>query len=177
MSLNNDIVEVPTKVYYLKMLERPNDLDSSAMPNARLVRLDQPVAIKDYLFYYRAVGEQYNWLDRLYMDDLELKKTINLDKSEIFIYYVADQAVGFAEFVREERYTEILYFGLLPQYIGKGQGKGFLSHVINEAWNDASQWIQLNTCELDHPNALPTYKRLGFQLDKTTVESRKKIKV
>ena len=37
----------------------------------------------------------------------------------------------------------------------------------------SSKWIQLNTGELDHPNALPTYLKSGFELDKVVIGNRK----
>ncbi|WP_299683609.1 GNAT family N-acetyltransferase [uncultured Dokdonia sp.] len=171
----NNIIEVKTKVYYLKMLSRPSIFDSSIEQDSKLFKLDKPVDINDYLFYYKTIGEKYNWFDRLSLDDSELYKTINSDKSEIYIYSIFDKIAGFAEFIRGSKYIEILYFGLLPDFLGKGLGKDFLSKVINRAWNDSPQWVQLNTCELDHPNALPTYKKLGFELDRIEIENRKTI--
>ncbi len=171
----DDIIEISTKVYYLKMINKPNRLDSSLRPTFKLLMLDKPITTHDYLFYYKTIGRKYNWFDRVFMDNSELYNIINSKKTEIFVYSVLDKIIGFAEFFREETYTEILYFGLLPDFVGKGFGKDFLSRVIAEAWNDTTKWIQLNTCELDHPNALPTYKKLGFIVDRTSIEKRKVI--
>ncbi len=163
---------VPTKVYYLKMHKTPN-FKPIEISNSVFSILQPPIATKEYLYYYRKVGEIYNWHDRLFITDLELYNLINAPKTEIFIYFIDQNAAGFAEFIREKAYTEILYFGLFPNYIGKGYGKSFLQEVIHQAWKNKPKWIQLNTCELDHPNALPTYYKSGFELDKTTIENRK----
>jgi len=66
-----------------------------------------------------------------------------------------------------------LYFGLTKNFIGKGYGKILLSKTIEKAWSFNPDWIQLNTCDLDHPNALNTYKSLGFEEYKSVVETKK----
>jgi len=168
------ILEVPVKNYYLKMNMKPEvEFDRSDAPDFTFQRLATPISTEDYLFFYRTVGEAYNWHDRLLLGESDLYRVINSLKMEIFIYSVSHNVAGFAEFVRESEYTEILYFGLFPDYIGKRYGKSFLQTVINEAWHKGSKWIQLNTCELDHLNALPTYLKLGFELDKVVIENRK----
>jgi len=87
--------------------------------------------------------------------------------------HVNDEAAGFAEFAIEEKYVEIVYFGLLPAFIGKGLGKYALDWTINKAWSYNPQWIQLNTCELDHAHAISNYKRRGFEEVKTEIQQRK----
>ena len=68
---------------------------------------------------------------------------------------------------------EILYFGLMPAFIGHGYGKYFLQWVIAKAWSYQPEWIQLNTCTLDHPNALGTYKKAGFIEVRTEIHQRR----
>lgn len=175
--MKQTIFEISTKVYYLKMTKKPAFgiiLDSSI--NIEFSRMIPPISPDEYLFFYKTVGKLYNWVDRLLLSEEQLSQVINAHKTEIFTYAVNGEIAGFAEFVREDLYTEILYFGLLPDFIGKGYGKDFLKMVINKAWEDDYKWIQLNTCELDHPNALPMYKKYGFEVDKMVVENRKFLK-
>lgn len=70
---------------------------------------------------------------------------------------------------------EILYFGLMPSFIGKGYGKYFLQWVIAKAWSYKPEWIQLNTCTLDHPHALGTYKKAGFTEVRKEIHQRRVI--
>ena len=107
------------------------------------------------------------------MPDEILHEKINAANVDVFIFYVHAEPAGYAEFVMEEKYVEILYFGLIPAFIGKGFGKYFLQWVIAKAWSYRSQWIQLNTCTLDHPNALSVYKSSGFKETETKTEERK----
>ena len=109
------------------------------------------------------------------MNDEELAQKINAGNVEIFVFYVGNQAAGYIEFLQEKKFVEILYFGLLPAFIGKGYGKYFLQWVISKAWSYEPEWIQLNTCTLDHPNALATYKKAGFTEVRTEIHQRRVI--
>jgi len=51
----------------------------------------------------------------------------------IYILKVNNEDAGFVEFILEKDFTEILYFGLFPAFIGKGLGKFFLQWAINKA--------------------------------------------
>jgi GNAT superfamily N-acetyltransferase len=107
------------------------------------------------------------------MPDEEIFEKINADNVEIFIFYVNNEPAGYAEFLIEPKFTEIVYFGLLPGFIGKGFGKYFLHWAIEKAWSYNPEWIQLNTCTLDHPNALPNYKSAGFIPVRTEIQQRR----
>ena len=98
---------------------------------------------------------------------------INQPNNFLFVLYYRGEEAGYAEIVNYGDYTELVYFGLFPQSIGKGLGKYFLQWSINKAWSFNPKWIQVNTCALDHPNALPLYKKMGFVEYKTVIEQRK----
>jgi GNAT superfamily N-acetyltransferase len=135
--------------------------------------LPKPVDVNEYRQYYYGVGEKYFWLDRMVMPDEELSKMINAPNVDIFVFKIKNEAAGYIEFQKEENFVEIVYFGLLPGFIGKGFGKYFLQWVIARAWSYHPQWVQLNTCTLDHPNALNTYKKAGFTEVRKETQQRK----
>ena len=56
----------------------------------------------------------------------------------------------------------LAYFGLLPEYVGRGLGAFFLHHAIQNAWMRPITTLLVNTCTLDHPRALPLYQRMSF---------------
>ena len=56
----------------------------------------------------------------------------------------------------------ITYFGLAPEAIGMGLGKPFLHAMLKRAWSARPRVVKLNTCNLDHPAALPLYIKAGF---------------
>ncbi len=165
------IIFRPVKVTFFEMHEPK--APPLPISNTHFELLPKPISVNDYRRYYYAVGEKHFWLDRMVMPDEELSEKINARNVEIFIFYVKDTPAGYVEFVKEEKFVEILYFGLMPEFIGKGLGKYFLQWVIAKAWSYHPEWIQLNTCTLDHPNALGTYKKAGFAQVRTEVHQRR----
>lgn len=163
----------PIKVTFFEMHERPLPFHENKDVDFRL--LQKPIDCDTYLYFYTRVGKEHFWLDRIVMDEKELLNLINADNTEIFAMYVNNQPAGYAEFIIQEQFTEILYFGLLPAFVGRGLGKYALDWSINKAWSYNPQWIQLNTCELDHPHAISNYKARGFKEVRTEIHQRKVI--
>jgi GNAT superfamily N-acetyltransferase len=165
------IILKPVIVTFLEMHE-PKELPLP-LPNTHFELLPKPIPVNEYRNYYYGVGEKHFWLDRMVMPDEELFEKINAVNVDILLFYVNKEVAGYIEFVKEEKYVEILYFGLMPEFIGKGFGKYFLQWVIAKAWSYQPEWIQLNTCTLDHPNALSVYKNGGFTEIKKEIQQRK----
>ena len=170
--MNNRIL-VPATIYFLEM-KTATVSEFSIKEGCMFSLLDKPMKIDDYRKLYYGVGEEWHWLDRMVMPDHELESLINASNNEIFLFSIDGVTAGFAEFVKEEKFTEIMYFGLLPDFVGKGWGHYFLQIVIQQAWSYQPEWIQLNTCSLDHPNALSVYQKAGFKIVKTEIQQRKK---
>jgi GNAT superfamily N-acetyltransferase len=65
--------------------------------------------------------------------------------------------------------TEIVTFGLLPEFVGKGLGGFALTLGVQQAWalTPSVNRVWLHTSTLDHPHALPNYHRRGFRTFKT----------
>jgi GNAT superfamily N-acetyltransferase len=70
--------------------------------------------------------------------------------------------------------VEILTFGLLPEFVGKGLGGFALTLAVQQAWALAPDVnrVWLHTSTLDHPHALPNYRRRGFRTFKTEHRAR-----
>jgi GNAT superfamily N-acetyltransferase len=71
--------------------------------------------------------------------------------------------------------VEIAYFGLLPEFIGRGLGGALLTSAIEEAWSPCSGIITtrvwVHTCNRDHPQALANYQARGmivYKIEKET---------
>lgn len=158
-------------VTYLEMHEPK--IPPPEMPGVNLKLFKKPIPVNEYRKYYYGVGEKYFWLDRMVMPDEGLYHKINAANVDIFLFYVNDEVAGYIEFQKEEKFVEILYFGLMPDFIGKGLGKHFLNWVIAKAWSYQPGWIQLNTCTLDHPNALDVYKKAGFTEIRKEIQQRR----
>ncbi len=70
--------------------------------------------------------------------------------------------------VEYEGEVEIAYFGLLPDFIGRGLGSALLTSAIENAWGWAPipSRIWVHTCNRDHLNALNNYQARGFKIYK-----------
>ena len=58
--------------------------------------------------------------------------------------------------------VEIAYFGLRPEFFGRGIGKAMLTRAAEEAWSLGATRVWLHTCTLDSAHALPNYLARGF---------------
>jgi GNAT superfamily N-acetyltransferase len=58
--------------------------------------------------------------------------------------------------------AELSYFGLMPDFIGRGLGTWLLGTAIETAWARPIERLWVHTNTLDHPRALPNYQRQGF---------------
>jgi len=81
---------------------------------------------------------------------------------------VAGAPAGFFELERHhDGSVEVSYFGLLPEFHGRGLGKHMLTEAAEAAWALGASRVWLHTCTLDHPRALANYLGRGFRVFKT----------
>ena len=118
-------------------------------------------------FLYVTVGAPWMWHMRLNWSWQQWADFLARDGVETWVAYQGGTPVGYFELECQHRaQTEITYFGLVPEYVGKGLGKALLEDAIENAWQLAEQRIWLHTCSLDHPAALPNYLARGFKIFK-----------
>jgi len=113
---------------------------------------------------YLRVGEQWDWIDKRPWTD-EQWKEYAATELRTFAGYYDDALVGYYELRRDrEGGIEIAYFGLLPEWIGRGLGGALLTSAIEGAWrmepNTSRVWV--HTCNRDHPQALANYQARGM---------------
>ena len=147
---------------YLEMNDRnnfrPTYIDASDSKIIQMTQLD----IEYYLFLYRSVGYQWRWYDRLRMPEKELEAILKSENLSIYVLYVRGVPAGYVELKKEGHNTEIAYFGLRSNFIGRGLGKHLLSFGIEQAWEEGAERVWVHTCNLDGPNALANYRARGF---------------
>jgi GNAT superfamily N-acetyltransferase len=168
-SLNFSIVS--SDVYYMRLEIIPDFGFINEF--VYLEELKKPIHTDIYLKSYKRVGLHLNWLDRLVLSLYELHNKINSAKTHVYHILYNNSEIGYAELIEEPNYIELLYFGLYPEFVGKGLGKQSLLLVIQKALSFQKQWVQLNTCDLDHGNALKVYENCGFRVYKVQKEDRK----
>ena len=123
---------------------------------------NMPLAFYRYL--YEQVGRPHHWLLRRNLDDAALAAAIHAPTAEIQVLYVDGSPAGFFELdlARSPAEAEILYFGLTPDFQGRGLAKFFLSEAVFAAWAQAPERVVIHTNTLDSPRALQLYQRIGF---------------
>jgi GNAT superfamily N-acetyltransferase len=87
---------------------------------------------------------------------------------QTWIGYLDDAEVGYFELDRQPATgVEIAYFGLLPEFIGRGLGGALLTEAIRRAWQLGTKRVWVHTCTLDHPQALSNYLARGLEIYQT----------
>lgn len=170
----------PVTTWYLEQAA-PGDLRAAAVPAAdagvAIVRAEVPSAELGR-FLYTAVGADVSWIDRLPWPRERWRTHLERPGCEIWVAYERGTPAGFVELdAQDEGAVEIAYFGLLPDFRGRGIGGHLLSYGTARAWDLDGRWpgrpptkrVWVHTCSLDGPHALANYRRRGFRVTHTTV--------
>ena len=153
---------VDVAVYYLEMLS-PSQRNVPPPRDGLMVLHAQSPSVPYYRFLYDAVGQDYHWLSRRKLSDDDLAVILDDPRNEVYVLYVDGSPAGFAELnCHDEKEVELVQFGLMPAFIGQGLGKWFLQWTVDKVWSRRPKRFWLHTCTMDHPAAVPNYKRAGF---------------
>lgn len=159
------------KTTYLQMFDRPQRVASSLTREGLAIVHARKPTLAYYRFLLDSVGKKWNWEGREKLSDAELSVIIHDPRDEIHVLFVDGVPAGFVELDRRiEGEIEIVFFGLMPEFIGRGLGKFFLQWAIDKAWDYGPNRLWLHTDTEDHPAALPLYLRMGFAVYKEAVE-------
>ncbi len=156
--------ELRTVVTFLEM-RQPSHLFVAPPASLRmtLMRAEKPTT-HFYRYLYGAVGDSYHWVDRKALDDEALRKIITGENVSIFVAYASGVPAGFFEIEdRGEGELWLRYFGVIPDFHGRGIGRWLLAEAIDEAFNREPEIFRVETCTLDDPRALPLYQQMGFR--------------
>jgi GNAT superfamily N-acetyltransferase len=150
---------------YLEMTSRTELRPARPSPRPfQLVRVEIPCPELNR-FLYTAVGARWWWYSRLSWDYARWLAYLDRPDLETWVAYVSGTPAGYFELERQHGVAvELVYFGLLPRFIGKGIGGDLLTTAIVRAWDMGASRVWVHTCTLDHPQALPNYQARGFRI-------------
>jgi GNAT superfamily N-acetyltransferase len=154
----------------LEMLEKPA---LRAAPAGHDFRLDRLGAADTGRFrtLFADVGRDLMWFSRLIMPAEKLAGIIGNPAVESSALVSGGRDIGLLELdFREEGQCELSFFGLSPQAIGKGAGRWLMNEALNRAWQRPIRRLWVHTCTYDSPEALPFYRRSGFNPYATMIE-------
>ena len=118
-------------------------------------------------FLYLEVGAGWAWKDKRAWSEEQWRAYVESDRLRTFGAYFEGAPAGYFELRREdEGGVEIVYFGLLPAFIGRGFGGALLTRAVEEAWRMSPGRVWVHTCSLDHPAALANYQARGLRIYK-----------
>ena len=145
------------------------DLNHSEKPNknCKLQFIDPP-DFQINKFFYKQIGKDHFWRDRLVWTDKQWLKyssnplletwTLQSNKNDLIGYYEIEK--------HENKEFELINMGVLSEYRSKGFGSLLLKHVLRKSYENKAQKVWVHTCSLDHKFALSNYLSRGFKIFK-----------
>ena len=133
------------------------------------ITLLDPVDFQLNKFFYKNIGKNYKWVDRLVWSETKWINYVSNKNVKTFILKNKNDLAGFFEsiFHIEKNEIEIAYFGVLEEYQNKKLGSYLLSEAIKKSFENNIRRVWLHTCSTDHKNALNNYIARGMKIFKS----------
>ena len=130
------------------------------------ITLLDPVDFQLNKFFYKNIGKNYKWVDRLVWSEAKWIDYVSNKNVKTFILKNKNDLAGFFEsiFHIEKNEIEIAYFGVLEEYQNKKLGSYLLSEAIKKSFENNIRRVWLHTCSTDHKNALNNYIARGMKI-------------
>ena len=144
----------------LKEVNQPSEVYS--------LNLLDPINFQLNKFFYKNIGQNHKWIDRLVWTETEWIDYVSSEKVKTFVFKHEDNLAGFFELIFhfEKKEVEIAYFGLLEEYQNKKLGSYLLFEAIKKSFIKNINRVWVHTCSLDHKNALNNYTLRGMKIFK-----------
>ncbi len=133
------------------------------------ISLVDPVDFQLNKFFYKNIGKNHHWVDRLVWNEKQWIDYVSNKKIKTYVLKDEKDFVGYFELIfhPDKNEVEIAYLGLLEEYHNKKLGSFLLSEAIKNAFLDNPKRVWVHTCSLDHKNALKNYMARGMKIFKT----------
>ena len=146
-----------------------NDLNESRTLNDRYsVKLLEPINFELNKFFYKNIGKNHHWVDRLIWTEKQWIEYVSDQKVKTYILKNNDELAGYFELIyhKDNNEIEIAYLGLLEEYHNQKLGSYLLSSAIKSSFINKPKRVWVHTCSLDHKNALTNYIARGMKIFK-----------
>ena len=155
------------KYLEIKSLEDFNEVKKPS--ECYLINLIDPKDFQLNKFFYKEVGKNCQWIDRLVWNDQRWIEYVSNEKLFTYVLKDNEEIAGYFELIFDEntKEAEIAYFGILDEYFGKKLGGYLLSNAIKLSFSMGSLRLWVHTCSLDHKNALKNYLARGMSVFKS----------
>ena len=137
-------------------------------PGDFFIDSNDPADFQINKFFYKQIGKQHRWTDRLAWTDKQWVQYISDKKVKTYILKRKKDLAGYFELIfhKDRKETEIAYLGLLEEYQNKKLGAYLLSSAIENSFSENIERVWVHTCSLDHKNALNNYISRGMKIFK-----------
>ena len=140
--------------------------ESEIVEDGYLIKLVEPVDFQLNKFFYKNIGKNYHWVDRLVWTEKQWIKYTSNKKVKTYILKKQVDLAGYFELILHQNEIEIAYLGLLEEYQNKKLGSFLLSSAIKNSFSYNTKRVWVHTCSLDHKNALNNYISRGMKIFK-----------
>jgi ribosomal protein S18 acetylase RimI-like enzyme len=184
---SDQIIDLPkgklvTLKTYLAMPVLPQSEDPS-LPDGLHLELLGAENHQRYRALFAHVGENWLWFSRLLLDDEALQRELNQGDRQAFAVVRTNQPkqksldIGLFEIHHgtgthpdPQNESELAFLGLEMNERGLGLGPILVRKALYAAYKTGAKRLTLNTCQLDDPRALGFYQKIGFKVEKLTLE-------
>jgi len=155
------------KRYFLEIKDFSNPVELNLPENYQII-LDDKKDFQLNKFFYKQIGIDHYWRDRLLWSDKEWLKYISNRNLETHILKKKDDLVGYyeQEYHSSSNEVELISMGVLKEFRGLKLGSILLNHAIASSSRKNPERMWVHTCSLDHKHALRNYKSKGFEIFK-----------
>ena len=154
---------------YLEITSLKDLRDSFYNSDEYTVEIVNPVDFQLNKFFYKNIGKNHNWVDRLVWTEKQWIEYVSNSKVKTYVLKAKGDFAGYFELIShfEANEVEIAYLGLLAEYQNRKLGSFILSAAIKKAFLKKPKRVWVHTCSLDHKNALNNYISRGMKVFKT----------
>jgi|TARA_B110000495_G_scaffold200601_1_gene216182 GNAT superfamily N-acetyltransferase len=152
--------------FFLELKKNKKTNQLFILPKNIKIFLETKKDININKFFYRQIGKDHFWRDRLLWSDKEWKKYISNKNLETGVMKLNGNLVGFyeQEFHKDKNEIELIQMGILKEYQGKKLGSCLLKYIIQNTFGRNIDRLWVHTCSLDHKYALNNYMSKGLKI-------------
>ena len=164
--MNNKVKRNYLEINFLEDLK-----EASHFSDKRSVDLVDPVDFQLNKFFYKNIGKNHRWIDRLVWTEKQWIKYVSDKNVKTYVLKNEKELAGYFELNLhpKKNEVEIAYMGLLEEYHNKKLGSYLLSEAIKKSFGNNVNRVWVHTCSLDHKNALNNYVSRGMKIFKTEI--------
>ena len=153
---------------YLEIKSLKDLNDSKTFIYEHSLELVNPADFQLNKFFYKNIGKNHRWVDRLVWSDKQWIEYTSDKKVKTYILKKQNDLAGYFELIfhKDLNEVEIAYLGLLNEYQNQNLGSHLLSSAIKKSFSKQTKRVWVHTCSLDHKNALNNYISRGMKIFK-----------